>query len=166
MRPVRRSPKTPSRSPVSLQTRGARRLHVVDLDGARTGEPANAAWVRAIVAAVDVPIQVGGGVRTVERAAALFDLGVDRVIVGTTAAQNDAVIGAMLDRFAERIIVGADAIDGFVAVHGWQQHTGERAGDFAARLVARRCPAFSLHGCRPRRDAARRERRSHPSVRP
>ena len=119
----------------AFEAGGARRIHIVDLDGARTGEPTNAAIVRAILEAVRIPVQVGGGVRTLDRAAELLDLGANRVIVGTSAAQKPEVIGAMLARFPESVIVGADTTDGFVAVHGWQQHTGERAGDFARRMV-------------------------------
>jgi phosphoribosylformimino-5-aminoimidazole carboxamide ribotide isomerase len=120
----------------SFEAQGARRLHIVDLDGARTGDPINAAIVRAVVEAVAIPVQVGGGVRTVARAAELIGWGVARVIVGTSAAQNPAVIGAMLSEFPENVIVGADTADGFVAVHGWQESSGERAADFGRRLIA------------------------------
>ena len=98
---------------------GARYLHVVDLDGAVQGEPVNAAAIRGLCSALEIPIEVGGGVRTVERAAELLDLGVDRVIFGTAALRQPDVVAAACDRFPGRIAVGIDARDGMVAVEGW-----------------------------------------------
>lgn len=120
----------------SFAEQGAPRIHVVDLDGSKTGVQHNAPIVRAILEAVSVPVQVGGGVRTVEAAKKLLDLGADRVIVGTTAARDETLIGEMLSRFGERIIVGADGKDGYVAVHGWLESTGETVEDFGRRMVA------------------------------
>jgi phosphoribosylformimino-5-aminoimidazole carboxamide ribotide isomerase len=116
---------------------GARRIHVVDLDGSRSGAAGNADTVAAIIRAVpNIPVQVGGGVRSVEAAERLFGLGADRVIVGTAAAAQDVVmIAALLEKHGPRVIVGADSTEGFIAVHGWQEHTGERTEDFARRLV-------------------------------
>lgn len=115
---------------------GAPRLHIVDLDGAKTGVPGNADVVSTILKAVDMPVQVGGGIRSVEAAETLFARGADRLIVGTSAAQNPDVLKALLDRFGERLIIGADAADGLVAVHGWQETTGERVEEFGRRMVA------------------------------
>ncbi|GAB4462659.1 MAG: 1-(5-phosphoribosyl)-5-[(5-phosphoribosylamino) methylideneamino]imidazole-4-carboxamide isomerase [Armatimonadaceae bacterium] len=115
---------------------GAPRIHVVDLDGSRTGSRENAPLVAEIIRSVDVPVQVGGGIRSLETVQELLALGADRLIIGTSAAQNEAVLKAMLEKFAERLIIGADADKGFVAVHGWQETTGERAEDFCIRLAA------------------------------
>lgn len=119
----------------AFEEQGARRIHIVDLDGAKTGQGTNGAVIRAIIEAVTIPVQVGGGVRTIEAAQTLLDWGVNRVIVGTTAARDVSLIGQMLQTFGDRIVVGADMIDGFVAVHGWQEHTGEPVHDFGRRLV-------------------------------
>lgn len=115
--------------------KGAQRIHVVDLDGSRTGEQANAPIIADILRAVTVPVQVGGGVRSIAAAERLFALGVDRVVVGTSAAQDAVLIAELLAQHGQRIIVGADSTDGYIAVHGWQQHTGERTEDFGRRLA-------------------------------
>ena len=116
---------------------GATCLHIVDLDGARTGDGVNLPVIAAIIRAVPgLRVQVGGGVRTVDRVAQVLDAGAARVIVGTTAASDDAVIGAMLAGYAAQIIVGADTIDGCVAVRGWASASAERTTDFGVRLAA------------------------------
>lgn len=119
----------------SFARQGAPRIHVVDLDASRTGVPHETETIRAIVGAVSVPVQVGGGIRSVETAQRLFDLGVGRLIVGTTAARDAGLIADLLSRFADRLIIGADAKDGLVAVQGWEETTGETAFDFGRRLV-------------------------------
>lgn len=117
---------------------GATFLHIVDLDGARTGDGVNLPVIRAIIRAVPgLRVQVGGGIRTLDRAAQVLDAGAARLIVGTTAASgNPALIGAMLDRYAAQIIVGADTKNGYVAVHGWEQESAESTTDFGVRLAA------------------------------
>jgi len=99
---------------------GARRLHVVDLDGARDGVRANAAIISRLLKAVSVPVQVGGGIRSLESARALLDAGADRVVVGTRAAENPATLVEWLDALGpEHLVVGVDAREGRVATHGW-----------------------------------------------
>lgn len=115
---------------------GARRIHVVDLDGAKTGTPQNTETITAIIRASGLPVQVGGGIRSVESAERLFEIGADRLIVGTSAARNPELIAAMLERFGDRLIVGADALNGMIAVHGWQETTGETVADFGRRMVS------------------------------
>ena len=115
---------------------GAKRIHVVDLDGAKTGTPQNTETISAIIRASGLPVQVGGGVRSVESAERLFEIGANRLIVGTSAARNPELIATMLERFGERLIVGADALNGMIAVHGWQETTGETAADFGRRMVS------------------------------
>jgi phosphoribosylformimino-5-aminoimidazole carboxamide ribotide isomerase len=121
----------------SFEAAGATRIHMVDLDGARTGEATNHKIIQAVLDAVSIPVQVGGGLRTVEKVRQILALGVDRAIVGTSAAARDSeAIAGILAAFGEKVIIGADAIDGMVAVHGWKEHTGEPVAAFGRRMVA------------------------------
>ncbi len=104
---------------------GAGRLHVVDLDGAREGGSPNEDAVRRILAAVDVPVQVGGGIRTQEAVDHWLQAGVDRVIVGTAAVRNPAFAAGATARHPGRIAVSVDALDGRVAVAGWREATSQ-----------------------------------------
>lgn len=113
---------------------GAQRLHLVDLNGSRTGVPHELPTIRRILAAVDVPVQLGGGIRTLEIARQMLDLGVDRVIIGTSAVLDADAAGAMFAELGEQAIVGVDAKDGCVAVKGWQEVTNETAVEFAQRM--------------------------------
>jgi phosphoribosylformimino-5-aminoimidazole carboxamide ribotide isomerase len=97
----------------------ARRLHVVDLDGAFAGRPAQTELVRAMIAAVTIPVQVGGGLREVAHVEAVLEAGARWAIVGTRAALDPAFLGDVCGRFGEQVIVGIDASDGRVAVDGW-----------------------------------------------
>ena len=112
-----------SDDPVSMARRwegsGARRLHVVDLDGAFAGRPAQTELVRAIVQAVAIPVQVGGGLRELAHVQAVLEAGARWAVVGTRAALDPVFLGEVCERFGERIIVGVDASDGRVAVDGW-----------------------------------------------
>lgn len=116
------------------QRQGARRLHLVDLDGARSGEPVNDAVVRAIVAALTIPVQLGGGVRTASRAEQLLACGLDRVILGTVAIEQPQLVRDLAARHPGRIVVGIDARDGRVATRGWLEQSGTAAVDLAAAL--------------------------------
>ena len=97
----------------------ARRLHVVDLDGAFAGRPAQTELVRALIAAVRIPVQVGGGLRELAHVEAVLGAGARWAIVGTRAALDPAFLGRVCERFGEQVIVGIDAADGRVAVDGW-----------------------------------------------
>lgn len=115
---------------------GARRLHVVDLDGARDGVRGNAEAVSAIIAAVDIPVQLGGGVRDAAEARRLIDMGVDRVIFGTAAIEApDQVKNAVEDLGPEHVIVGVDAKDGMVQTRGWLEGSQVSAADLARQMV-------------------------------
>ena len=103
---------------------GARTLHLVDLDGAFEGERENAPAVEAIVDAVDVPIQLGGGIRTAEDALALLDRGVDRVILGTAAVENPDIVREISDERPGSVVVSLDAKGDEVVVSGWTEGTG------------------------------------------
>ena len=113
---------------------GARYLHVVDLDGARDGTPANFETIAALVRQGGLYIEVGGGIRTEERIRRYLDLGVDRCILGTIAVKDFAFTERMAKTYGERIAVGVDARDGFVAVNGWKEISQERGVDFCRRL--------------------------------
>ena len=107
-------------------------LHLVDLDAAFTGKPSNLEAVAAICAAVDVPCELGGGMRSVETIQAAFDAGVSRVILGTKAWQSPELLAEFCSRFGgERLAVGIDANGGKVAVKGWTETTETSAADLA-----------------------------------
>jgi phosphoribosylformimino-5-aminoimidazole carboxamide ribotide isomerase len=111
------------------------RLHVVDLDGARAGAPANEAAVRSITAqAGDVPVQLGGGIRTLKAVEAALGWGVDRVILGTVALREPALVKQAARRFPGRIVVGIDAKDGRVAVEGWLETSETMAAELAPQF--------------------------------
>jgi phosphoribosylformimino-5-aminoimidazole carboxamide ribotide isomerase len=115
---------------------GASRLHVVDLDGARDGVRANADVIGRLLRAVTIPVQVGGGIRSLSSARSLLDAGADRVIVGTRAAEDpDALSGWVAALGAEHLLVGVDARDGRVATHGWVSVTALPVADLCTRLV-------------------------------
>jgi phosphoribosylformimino-5-aminoimidazole carboxamide ribotide isomerase len=112
---------------------GARTLHLVDLDGAFEGERANASAVEAIVDAVDVPIQLGGGIRTAADARSLLDRGVDRVILGTAAVEDPDIVAEISDRRPGSVVVSLDAKGDEVVVSGWTEGTGLDPVEAAAR---------------------------------
>jgi phosphoribosylformimino-5-aminoimidazole carboxamide ribotide isomerase len=109
-------------------------IHMVDLDAARTGEAANLDTIAAVVGAVDCKVQVGGGVRDVEAAARLIDVGVARVVVGTAAVEHPELVDGLCARFPDRIAVGLDAKGREVAVRGWVEGSGVDVVDLAARF--------------------------------
>jgi phosphoribosylformimino-5-aminoimidazole carboxamide ribotide isomerase len=119
---------------LSWQAQGAERLHVVDLDGARSGQPVNDAAVRAITAALGIPVQLGGGVRSAERAEELLACGLDRVILGTVALEQPDLVQRLAERHPGRIVVGIDARDGKVATRGWIEASGTDATLLARRF--------------------------------
>ena len=112
---------------------GATRIHLVDLDGAVGGEPVNARAVEAIVGAVKVPTQLGGGIRTRETMDFYLGLGVRRVILGT-AALDPAALARLCGGYGGEVAVGIDARDGFVAVKGWTETASVRAADLVSAL--------------------------------
>ena len=125
-----------SSDPVSIarkwQDAGADWLHLVDLDAAFSGKPKNLPCIESICAAVDLPCQLGGGMRTWQNIGAAFDRGVRRVILGTKAYESTGFLREVCQEFGgERIAVGIDAKDGLVAVKGWTETTSSRAVDLA-----------------------------------
>jgi phosphoribosylformimino-5-aminoimidazole carboxamide ribotide isomerase len=114
---------------------GARRLHLVDLNGAFAGEPVNGEAIRAIAAAYpDLPIQVGGGIRDERTIAGYLDAGVSWCIIGTQAVKEPAFVARACRAFPDKIIVGLDAKDGQVAINGWAVITDHRVEDLARRF--------------------------------
>ena len=116
------------------QAEGGELLHLVDLDGAFAGVPKNREAIQAIVAAVDIPTELGGGIRDLETIEAYLSLGIDRVILGTVAKENPAMVGEACRRFPGRIVVGIDAKGGLVAVRGWAEMTEKKAIDLAREM--------------------------------
>lgn len=113
---------------------GAERIHVVDLDGSREGIPRNSETIRRIVREVNIPIQVGGGIRSIETITMYLEMGVSRVILGTMALRDKAFIRNASETFAKSIMLSIDARDGMVAVEGWTEQTSERAVEVAQRF--------------------------------
>lgn len=118
----------------SFLAAGARYLHVVDLDGARDGMLANFETIAAIVKQGGLYIEVGGGIRTEDRIRRYLDLGVGRCILGTIAVRDFDFTARMARTYGDRIAVGVDARDGYVAVSGWKELSAERGVDFCRRL--------------------------------
>ena len=101
------------------ESEGAEYLHLVDLDGARAGRPENLATVKDILAAVTIPVELGGGIRTMENIDEVLALGVRRVILGSVAVRDPELVCEACAKYGDRIVVGIDAKDGIVAVDGW-----------------------------------------------
>jgi len=121
---------------------GARYLHVVDLDGAKAGEPRNLEAVRRIAAAVDCPIQVGGGLRNADSVAAVLDAGAERVAIGTAALRDPDFLDAMVATYGERVVVSVDARNGKVALAGWTEAGGEGVTEAVVELSSRGVARF------------------------
>ncbi|HOD36656.1 MAG TPA: 1-(5-phosphoribosyl)-5-[(5-phosphoribosylamino)methylideneamino]imidazole-4-carboxamide isomerase [Syntrophales bacterium] len=126
-----------SDSPVEMalrwQDKGAERIHVVDLDGSRSGSPRNRPVIEALAKALSIPVQLGGGIRNLGTVEAYLDLGVSRVILGTAAHRDRSFVEAACRKHPGRIIIGLDARDGKAAVQGWTEATDETALDIARR---------------------------------
>lgn len=116
---------------------GAAIVHVVDLDGARAGKPENLEVVERIAAAVDVPIQVGGGLRDAAGVGAVFAAGAARAVLGTSAQRDPALLGSLADEHGDRIVASVDARGGRVAVEGWEQPTETPVEDAVRDLGGR-----------------------------
>jgi len=120
---------------LSWLKQGAEQLHVVDLDGAFSGEPRHTETIAGIVHAIGIPVEVGGGLRTDSQVEQLLAAGVARAIIGTRALERTDVLEALVKRFGgDRIAVGIDARDGFVQVKGWVETTSTHAVDLAKRV--------------------------------
>ncbi len=119
---------------VKWADKGAKMLHVVDLDGARYGKLANISLVEQIIKKVNIPVQVGGGIRSYKEVERLINLGTSRIILGTILWKDKVLAKRLFDEFSEKIIAGIDARDGHVAIEGWQNITSIDALDFAGEM--------------------------------
>ena len=126
----------PQATALKWQSFGAKFLHVVDLDGARAGSPQNLDAIKKILDAVKIPIEVGGGIRTLDDVEKLLTLGVRRVILGSVAVENISLVREAVQKFGDKIVVGIDARGGFVAVHGWEKSSAVKAGELAKKIAA------------------------------
>ncbi|HHX18089.1 MAG TPA: 1-(5-phosphoribosyl)-5-[(5-phosphoribosylamino)methylideneamino]imidazole-4-carboxamide isomerase [Clostridium sp.] len=114
---------------------GAEYLHVVDLDGARTGETQNISITSEIASKVKMPIQLGGGIRSIEIIEKVISKGIQRVILGTSAVKNPDLVKKAIEIYKEKIVIGIDAKDGMVAIDGWENTSDFTAIDFASKMV-------------------------------
>ncbi len=121
----------PVETALSFEEQGAEQIHLVDLDGAFRGESKNLEQVERIAQAVKVPIELGGGIRSLDDISRVFDLGVNFVILGTIAAKNPKVLEEAIQKFENQLILGLDAKDGKVAVSGWVEVTEFSDEEFA-----------------------------------
>jgi phosphoribosylformimino-5-aminoimidazole carboxamide ribotide isomerase len=117
-----------------FEDQGAARLHVVDLEGARRGQPAHVAIIQGILRETDLQVQIGGGVRNGEVAAQWMDAGAARVVLGTVVVKAPEVARAICDRYPEGVVMALDARDGRVAVEGWQEQSEQDVVDLAKEV--------------------------------
>ena len=114
---------------------GAPRLHIVDLDGAVRGEVYHLDIITQLASAILVPTQLGGGIRQLETVEQMLKAGIERVILGTAAVEDPRLIEQACQKFRESVIVGIDAREGYISIHGWRQETELRAVEFAQSMV-------------------------------
>lgn len=119
-----------------FEAAGAKYIHLVDLEGAKSGVPANLETIEKIVKNTDLFVEVGGGIRNMAIAEAYLSIGVDRVILGTAAVTDEAFLKAALAKYGKKIAVGVDLKDGFVAIKGWTERSEQTAEDFFAKMQA------------------------------
>ncbi len=124
----------PAAQALIWQQQGGELLHIVDLDGAFAGVPKNREAIRAIVGAIDIPSELGGGIRDLATIEAYLELGIDRVILGTVAKEKPELVQEACRLFPGRIVVGIDAKEGLVAVRGWADVTEKRATEMAREM--------------------------------
>lgn len=117
------------------EAQGAKWIHLVDLDGAREGKPVNDAVIAEIARAVHVPVQTGGGIRTREDVERMLSAGVSRLILGTSAVEDRAFVEEVLREHGEKIAIGLDARNGYVATRGWIETSEVRSEDLARELA-------------------------------
>ncbi len=114
--------------------KGAKALHIVDLDGALEGKSRNLEIIREIIKETDIPVQVGGGIRNPETIKTLIDIGADKVIIGTKAVQDEQMLKQAVNAYGEKIAVAIDAKKGYIAIDGWTKTSTVDALQFAKRI--------------------------------
>lgn len=126
---------SPLEAALAWAEQGGKWIHLVDLDGAKAGEPVNHQLIGDIARSVKAPVQTGGGLRTVENVERLLELGVSRVIIGTAAIEDRPFVEEVLRRFGEQVAIGIDARNGYVATRGWLETSEVKAEDLAVQLA-------------------------------
>ncbi|MDR0268901.1 1-(5-phosphoribosyl)-5-[(5-phosphoribosylamino)methylideneamino]imidazole-4-carboxamide isomerase [Paenibacillus sp.] len=124
------------------EAQGGSYIHLVDLDGAKAGHPMNDEVIGAIATSVNVPVQVGGGLRTVNDVKRLLSLGVSRVIIGTAAIEDRAFTEEVLGTYGDKVAIGIDARNGYVATRGWLETSEVKAEELAKELAAKGAETF------------------------
>jgi|TARA_Y100000031_G_C8185109_1_gene368539 phosphoribosylformimino-5-aminoimidazole carboxamide ribotide isomerase len=124
------------------QSLGAARLHIVDLDGAATGELYNLGIIKEIASALLIPTQLGGGIRRLETVKQMLKAGVERIVFGTVAVEDPKLVEEACRSFSERIIVGVDAREGYIAIRGWRQQTELGVIEFVRSMIKRGVKRF------------------------
>lgn len=121
----------PEQMAIQWEMKGAKKLHIVDLDGAVTGRPVNKKFIQRITESLSIPVELGGGIRSLDAIEEYIDLGIDDVIIGSAAYKDPDLVTAACERFPGRIIVGIDTRDEHVAVQGWTESTDVSAIEMA-----------------------------------
>ena len=124
------------------EDKGAKMIHMVDLDGARSGVMENLPVIRIIVERLKIPAQLGGGLRTYDRAKEMLDIGVSRVVIGTAAVKDPDMVSRLTAEFGERILVGVDCRDGRVATQGWLESSSKSIEDVVKDMKVRGVKEF------------------------
>ncbi|MFA5339624.1 MAG: 1-(5-phosphoribosyl)-5-[(5-phosphoribosylamino)methylideneamino]imidazole-4-carboxamide isomerase [Candidatus Omnitrophota bacterium] len=124
----------PVKMALRWQSEGAKRLHLVDLDGALEGKLKNLDWIRKITASIDIPVEVGGGIRTEADLQTIIRAGASYAILGTKACEDEEFLKKAVDKYKDKIIVSLDVKDGFLQTKGWVNPTDIKAADFAKRI--------------------------------
>lgn len=127
---------SPAEMAKKWEAQGGEYIHVVDLDGALKGHGVNAEKIKEICQSVNVPVQTGGGIRTMEDIEAKLSCGISRVIIGTKAVADSEFVKRAVDKYGDKIVIGIDAKDGMVAVEGWERTSDFTAVEFAKKMVS------------------------------
>lgn len=124
----------PAEQALTFERAGFSYLHLVDLDGAFQGKPANEQAIKSILAHINIPVQLGGGLRNMDVIGRWLSAGIARVILGTVAQKNPIFVKEVCRQFPEQVVVGIDAVKGFVAINGWKDVTDQKAADLARKF--------------------------------
>lgn len=127
---------SPAEMAKKWESLGGEYIHVVDLDGALKGHGVNAEKIKEICNSVNVPVQTGGGIRTMEDIEAKLECGIDRVIIGTKAVADSDFVKRAVDKYGQKIVISIDAKDGMVAIEGWEKTSDFTAVEFAKKMVS------------------------------
>lgn len=127
---------TPLEIAMSFKEKGASYIHLVDLEGARAGEPSNFETVKSVISSVGIPCEIGGGIRNINTVEKYVNAGANRVILGTSAVSDKDFLKQAISEFGKKIAVGVDARDGIVSISGWLQQSGIPTLDFIGEMLS------------------------------